>query len=422
MIQLTDKKDCCGCTACFAVCPENCITMREDNEGFLYPAVDVALCTACGLCDQVCPVLHPYQTQITEPTSFACINKDENIRSESSSGGLFTVLAEHVMNSRGVVFGAKFNERWEVVHAWTDTVEGLKDFRGSKYAQSQIGNCYHEVKNFLSEGRQVLFSGTPCQVAGLNHFLKKKYENLLTVDFVCHSIPSPKVFQMYVRGIAVDKKSTLLQRISSPSKREFGFNTIRGISFRDKSFGWKKYALAIHMSGQLLESNLNQLLLCDPHDENIFMKGFLGGLFVRPSCHFCPARNYSSGSDIMIADCWGIAKYHPEMDDDKGTSLALLITDKGRELFEAIKGKMKYMGITYNEVEPSGLHSPIMHSSVPSIYRKLFFKLSKRVSVPFLMKLFTKLPSGKKLILAPKMLLRRIIGGKLYTRVKNRVR
>lgn len=171
MIHITDKTKCCGCWACNQICPENCISMQEDYEGFLYPVVDLSKCTNCGLCERVCPVINQQVPVITEPASYACINNDEKIRNQSSSGGIFSLLAENAIINGGVVFGARFEPDWSVVHDYTETIEGLAAFRGSKYVESKIGNNYIKAKEFLRQNRLVLFSGTPCQIAGLNKFL-----------------------------------------------------------------------------------------------------------------------------------------------------------------------------------------------------------------------------------------------------------
>ena len=183
MISIKQKKDCCGCSACVQRCPKQCISMAEDEEGFLYPHIDESKCIDCGLCEKVCPVIN--QENQREPLSvYAATNPDEKIRMLSSSGGLFSMLAEKTIENGGVVFGACWNDEWEVVHDYTETVLGIAKFRGSKYVQSRIGDSYRIVEKFLKDGREVLFSGTPCQVAGLKKYLCKVYENLFLVDFI----------------------------------------------------------------------------------------------------------------------------------------------------------------------------------------------------------------------------------------------
>ena len=238
MIEIKDKKDCCGCQACVTVCTKHCIAMQADNEGFLYPIVDKSACTNCGLCEKVCPVIN--QSEPHKPLKvYAAKNKNEDIRRQSSSGGIFTLLAEKVINEGGVVFGARFNENWNVVHSWTDTKEGIAALRGSKYVQSTIGNTYNEAREFLKQGRKVLFSGTPCQIAGLKKFLRKEYNNLLTVDVVCHGVPSPLVWRKYLEEV---RENIRAEREAGKNTVSFSLNdlpVITGISFRDKTHGWK---------------------------------------------------------------------------------------------------------------------------------------------------------------------------------------
>lgn len=310
MIDIKEKKDCCGCHACASVCAHRAITMQTDAEGFLYPVVDKDACTDCGLCEQVCPVIH--QASPNRPLKvYAARSYDEDLRRQSSSGGVFTLLAEAVIREGGVVFGAMFDEEWNVVHAWTETIDGLATFRGSKYVQSTIGNAYKEAKDFLKQGRKVLFTGTPCQIAGLKRYLRKDYENLLAVDIICHGVPSPLVWQKYLNELCVK-------------------NRITGISFREKTNGWARYSFRLCSSapkdGDLLQ----------PSSENAFMRGFLSHLSLRPSCHACPSKNGKSESDISIADFWGIEKYNSKFADNKGTSAVLVYTDKGQDLLNKV--------------------------------------------------------------------------------------
>ena len=200
-----NKSDCVGCFACCSICPVDCIAMQDDKEGFLYPFYhDKKQCINCGCCKKVCPVIT--QRNDSKPLGvYAAKNPDEKIRLQSSSGGIFTLLAEHIINEGGVVFGARFNENWEIIHSYAETIEGVATFRGSKYVQSKIGESYKQAKFFLTMGggRKVLFSGTPCQIAGLKAFLQKDYSNLLTVDFVCHGVPSPLVWKKYLDELLV---------------------------------------------------------------------------------------------------------------------------------------------------------------------------------------------------------------------------
>ena len=335
MIEIKDKKDCCGCHACMSVCAHRAITMQVDGEGFLYPVVNMDSCSDCGLCEQVCPVNH--QTSRSQPLKvYASKSRDEEVRHQSSSGGIFTLLAEAVIRDGGVVFGAKFDEEWNVVHASTETLDGLTAFRGSKYVQSAIGDAYMKVKEFLQQGRKVLFTGTPCQIAGLKKCLRKDYDNLLTVDVVCHGVPSPLVWQKYLSDTRKElcEKHGAEEDVSSSAM-------ITDISFRDKTHGWSKYGFRLRYSSSAVKEGS----LLQPFSENVFMNCFLSYLSLRPSCHSCPSKGGKSGSDISIADFWGIEKYNAKFTDNKGASAVLVHTDKGKCLFgkiDAIKEEQSF--------------------------------------------------------------------------------
>lgn len=306
MINIEDKKRCCGCNACLQRCPKSCIMVQEDEEGFLYPVVDKEVCVDCGLCEKVCPVLN--QREERKPLEvYAAFNKNEEIRMQSSSGGVFTALAEQIIQEGGVVFGARFNEDWEVIHDYTETAAGLSVFRGSKYVQSRIGDTFNQAEQFLKQGRCVLFSGTPCQIAGLKLFLRKEYENLLTVDFICHGVPSPGVWRKYLEEFCTEVDQNV--------------KNILSLNFRDKCTGWKGYSFTVGFQNE-------QKVSCR-HDKELWMRGFLADLYLRPSCYACPNKNLKSGSDIMIGDYWGIQNIKPEIDDDKGICCFLINTEKG---------------------------------------------------------------------------------------------
>ncbi len=335
MIKITDKTECCGCGACEQRCPKHCISLLEDSEGFLYPKVDLDSCIDCGVCDNVCPVLTKYDKR--EPLNvYAAINKSEQIRLESSSGGVFSLLAESVIRDGGVVFGAAFNEKWEVVHVCAETIDRLESLRKSKYVQSKIGETYIQAERFLREGRRVLYVGSPCQIAGLKRFLRKDYKNLLSVDFICHGVPSPKVWRIYLKELLSTQCVD-----DGRCKMPLTLNDISNISFRDKSYGWKKYGLKVWGvpaisnvdSSTVFKSGIKfedaPVLFYESFHENIFMRAFLSDITLRPSCYRCPSKSGRSGSDITIADYWNIQNVAPEFDDDKGVGLVLINTEKG---------------------------------------------------------------------------------------------
>lgn len=339
MINIKDKSNCCSCNACVQKCPKQCISMREDDEGFLYPYVDKTLCIECGLCEKTCPIINSKEER--KPLNvFAAKNQNDEVRMQSSSGGIFTLLAENVIDEGGVVFGAGFNERWEVVHSFAENKKDLAKFRGSKYVQSKVGNSYKLAEAFLKQGRKVLYSGTPCQIAGLKQYLRKDYVNLLAVDFICHGVPSPGVFRTYLRdeiNICTARKgggknTVLLPCIPLVSERDeldMKGMKIQSISFRDKRNGWKKYGFALVFSKASAEGENSVSLSYKPLNENLFLRGFLKDLYLRPSCYSCKFKGLSSGSDITIADYWNIHTLIPSIDDDKGISAIVATTDKG---------------------------------------------------------------------------------------------
>lgn len=334
MIQIIDKSQCCGCNACVQICPKQCIRMQEDGEGFLYPLVDVDMCVDCKLCEKVCPVIN--QNEPRRPLKvYAAMHPDEDIRLNSSSGGVFTLLAEQVIAEGGVVFGARFDESWQVVHDYSETVEGLTAFRGSKYVQSVIGNTYKLTQDFLEQGRKVMFTGTPCQIAGLKKFLRKDYSNLLTVDFVCHGVPSPLVWRKYLKETAEDIRAKRAVGKNTVTSSLSDLPVITGISFRDKTNGWKKYGFSLRYTASKAVENTVSVsaiteegLFLEPFTENHFMRAFLADYILRPSCYACPSKLGKSCSNITIGDLWGVDRFNPSIDDDKGLSLVMLHNDK----------------------------------------------------------------------------------------------
>lgn len=366
MIEIVNKEDCCGCSACVQACPVQCISMKTDEEGFLYPDVGIDKCVNCNLCETVCPVIN--QSEPKEPhTCYAAKNPDDEIRMKSSSGGVFTMLAERTIGNGGVVFGARFDEQWNVVHDYTETVDGLERFRGSKYVQSRIGNCFKEAKRFLDDGREVLFSGTPCQIAGLKRFLRKDYPNLIAVDIICHGVPSPMVWKKYLMEI-IARKGEKNSVSTYPNEKEQP--VITGLSFRNKATGWKKYSFALTLS-EATASEKNTVLLSSVFDRNPFMLAFLRDLILRPSCYRCPDKNGSSGSDLTIADFWGVQNLFPEFDDDKGINLIIVNTEKGQAAFDAVDTDRLEC-----EIDDAVRYNSSYRSSVrcPAGYRDYFFR------------------------------------------------
>ena len=369
MIKILKKVDCSGCHTCYNICPKRCIEMKVDEEGFWYPQVDQGKCINCGLCEKVCPILNKIKQKSIQQ-AYACINRNEKIRLDSSSGGIFTIIADYVIKYEGVVFGAAFDENFNVVHQYVDTKEGLISLRGSKYVQSRIGNTYKEAKEFLDKGKLVLFTGTPCQIAGLKTFLKSDYDNLLCIDIICHGVPSPMVWKKYVNF-----------------RRKFN-RQIENIFFRNKSEGWKKFSLLITFGRKVYyKANLTK---------DVYMQGFLQNLYLRPSCYNCKFKSKDRLSDFTLADFWGIDKIAPDMDDDKGTSLVIIHSKAAEQVFNKLKDKIIWRNI---DLDKAIIFNHSMIKSVePNLKRSLFFKelINKNVSIDKLIYEYTKVGLIKK--------------------------
>lgn len=355
MINITDKHNCCGCAACVQICSKHCISFDEDEQGFRYPLVNKDLCIDCGLCEKVCPVLN--QGDQKKPLAvYAAINPEDDIRSKSSSGGIFSLLAESVLNEGGVIFGARFDENWDVKHDYTETKEGLETFRGSKYVQSRMGESYVQVREFLKSGRKVLFSGTSCQVAGLRKFLRKEYDNLLLVDVVCHGVPSPMVWREYLKT--------------------FNKDNIGSISIKDKSTGWREYSFTI-------KDKVGRVIHTERANQNKFLMAFSQNLTLRPSCFNCPAKAGKSGSDITLADYWGIEHINKSMDDNQGTSFVCANTAKGKSCLE----KLDYRKAETDYDSSVPYNSCIIKSTLEPVNRQEFWKSYNNAGVKALLEL-----------------------------------
>ena len=348
MIEIAKEK-CCGCSACANICPAGAISMRADDEGFLYPSVESDKCTHCHLCVDTCPSLSkPKNENSPKPLCFAAWAKDDTIRKTSSSGGVFSLVATEILTENGVVCGAAFDENAHLRHILIDNEKDLYKLRGSKYVQSEIGSVFKDIRKLLKEGRKVLFCGTPCQGAGLRAFLKQNYDNLFVADVVCHGAPSPKVFARYLCDTLGENAS------------------FSEIAFRDKCNGWKQLTLCIR--------NQEEELLKEKAGENSYMNGFLGNLYLRPSCSECPYTTCQRIGDITLGDFWGIQNFKKKLDDDKGTSLLLINNRKGRELLEKIKPLLKVCEERPLKEAVSG--NPVLkHPCTPHKNRQTFFEL-----------------------------------------------
>lgn len=342
MITLSNNQDCAGCEACIQACPTTCITPRKDSEGFTYPSFDISRCINCNLCQKVCPQLVPDLAK-TPILTLAAVHQNQTVRLESSSGGVFSALAEKIIEEGGIVYGAAFNDNWEVIHIGVDCMDKIKLLRSSKYVQSKIGKTFIDVKSQLNSKRLVLFTGTPCQISGLRLFLRKTYPNLLTIEVACHGVPSPLIWDTYLQHF---KKK----------------NNIGSIQFRDKSRGWSNYRFRIlDLNKKTIYQKKN---VYDP-----YMSCFLRHLSVRPSCFNCKSKAGVSDADILLGDLWGCDELSPKFDDNFGTSLVLVYSDNGKELLQKIN--IKTHKIDYNAAIA---HNPaIIRSIMPSEQRQLFW-------------------------------------------------
>lgn len=310
MINITDKSKCCGCTACVNACPVQCIVMRRDrDEGFDYPVANPDICIGCGKCESVCPVLAPAEP--STPLAAYAVRFEEFVDG-SSSGGVFPALAKAVIDEGGVVFGAVMEPDLTVGHTEAETMDEVQRMRGSKYVQSDLYSVFFDVKEYIKSGRKVLFTGTPCQVAGLHKYLGGKSDRLVTVDIACHGVPGPGLWEMYVKALG--------KRAGSE---------ITAADFRDKSKGWRRYGFkTVSTSGTSTSVRASE----DP-----YMALFMQDMTLRPSCYNCPAKGGRSCSDLTVADLWSVARTAPQINDDRGASGVLVNTHAGIELLEKTK-------------------------------------------------------------------------------------
>lgn len=382
MIEIKAKEDCCGCYACYNICPKECITMESDNEGFWYPNIDNNKCINCNLCEKVCPIINPVKRNDSKKIAYAGMNKDEQIRIKSSSGGIFSILAEYIIKNSGVVYGAGFDEDFNIKHKRILYSTDLDLLRGSKYVQSSIGDIYKQVKDDLESNKLVLFTGTPCQVEGLRSYLKKEYVNLMTMDFICHGVPSPLVWKKYLEEMKKSKQEN-----------------IKNIYFRNKDIGWKNFSLKIVFDEKIYSNTLNN---------DLFMKGFLRDVYLRPSCYNCKFKKINRIGDITVADFWGIENILPKMDDDKGISLIVIHSEKGKQLFDKLSEKMILNEVNLNEAIK---YNPSMISSVKYNEKRneFFLDLNSGENLTNLIRKYTKISFGKRVKNKIKSIIKKLI-------------
>lgn len=353
MIQITDKAKCCGCNACGDICAHHAITFQTDIEGFWYPVVDKEKCVDCGLCEKVCPMLSQTSSAVYNevPQVIAAYTKDEAIRMDSTSGGLHSTMAKEWYTEGGYVGGAVFQQDHTVRHLISNNEGDLDRIRSSKYLQSDMSGLYKEVCGLLKKGEKVFFCATPCQIQALHNFLRKDYPNLLTADFVCLGVNSPKVFLAYMDML----------------ERKYKSKAVR-IKFKNKRWGWHNFSIRVDFA--------NGKTYCKDKSHDPYFVGYCTNhLFTRPSCYVCPFRKFPHHSDITLADFWGIEKLEPSMDQDKGTSLLFINTDKGKRMFNKVRESVIWKQFTMDDVKhvyPNMFeHTPMEHGSRGAFFSEL---------------------------------------------------
>jgi len=352
MISINDKKDCCGCNACGDICNFNAITFKTDIEGFWYPEVDKQKCTDCGMCEKVCPIINIKdlkKNDLEQSICYAAEHKNLEVVFDSTSGGAFSALADIMYKDNGYVGGAIFNEDFSIRHFISNDKKDLPRLRSSKYAQSDLNGFFIEVQTLLKNNEKVLVCGCPCQMAAMRAFLRKDYENLIIVDFICRGINSPKVFSKHL--------DTFEERYCSP---------VVYSKAKSKEYGWR------NLTHKVILANGKSYYETKYTDN--FSKGFLQtNVYCRPSCYDCQFRGFPRISDITLADYWGIEKIEPSMDKDLGTSLVMINSRKGLDYFEKAKQRLKFIQTPFDSIL-AGNPALITSLDPPLVDRAQFFE------------------------------------------------
>lgn len=358
-MEIIEKNKCTGCTACYNICPKGAIEMIEIN-GFKYPHIDSNKCINCGLCKKICPIYKKNNDSLNK--CYVGFSKDIKDLEKSSSGGIFPLIAKNILNDNGIVIAASFKNN-KLSHIIIDNIKDLDKLKGSKYLQSDLSNIFKHVKENINN-KKILFVGTPCQVGGLKSYLKKDYENLICIDLICHGVPSPKLFDKYVKYLEDNNNDKL-----------------KNYNFRDKKTGWDTY------SNTATFKNKKYTELAS---SNSYMKLFLKDIALRESCYDCNFKLGNKYSDITLGDFWNVQKYYPDMYNKKGVSAIIINTEKGNHLFNIIKDNIIYKECNIDEILKG--NPSLKYSSIKPINRDNFFKDLNTLSFNEINNKYTKTP------------------------------
>lgn len=358
MKEIISKKICTGCSACATVCSKNAIKLIENEEGFKIPVIDQNKCINCGICKKICPVLNTKKNNVLNKC-YVGYNKNEREKEKSSSGAIFSLIANYILENDGIVIGVAFDKYNKLKHIAINNKKDLDKLKGSKYLQSDIGNIYTYVKENI-KNKKILFVGTPCQVAGLKRIVNSK--NLICLDLVCHGVPSPKLFQKYIKELETKYNDKIIN-----------------YNFRDKTTGWDTYS-----NGIIFKQNK----ITELATNNKYMKLFLSDIALRESCYNCNFKLGNKYSDITLGDFWGVKKYYPEMYNKKGVSAIIINSESGTEIFDTIKNNIEYKECKLEEILDN--NSSLKKSSKYNRKRKKFFKDLNNNNIEKLTKKYSK--------------------------------
>ena len=342
MIQISDKKSCAGCTACMAICPKRAISMVADDQGFQYPLIDSKACINCGLCNQVCPFDKPVRAT-ADQCAYAVKHTDPVVLQESTSGGIFTAVSDYVLAQGGVVYGAGFDDQMVVRHMHATNAEERNRMRGSKYVQSDLGDVFRQVKKDLLAQKSVLFTGTPCQIAGLKSFLGNQQDGLICLDLICHGVPSPMIYKEHIRFLSKKLRTKIVD-----------------YKFRPKNWGWHTHRELVLGEKRAFHSS--------PYTD-LWRSIYYSRVVTRPSCNNCPFSNLNRYGDITIGDCRGIDNVYSDFESHEGVTLAIVNTQKGKEIFEKISDSITYKALNIESV----MQPPLRHPGQSNQSSELFF-------------------------------------------------